>query len=169
MIRVAIDYAPPRYFNKRWAFARRFLPVAAVCLAFIGLSAVTGREVERRIDTVTGTMTSKTTWAFGIPSAPAVDTSPLELHLKQRNIPWMPNSRFLHSTQYDGFGRATRRACATAPPIYSFRPILGDFAVASTDEELREFVRVMQSGTEAEQRATLEAAAESVVTKLTRR
>jgi hypothetical protein len=38
--------------------------------------------------------------------------------------------------------------------------VLGGFAAASTDAELREFVRVMRSGTDGERKAAVDAAAE---------
>jgi hypothetical protein len=38
--------------------------------------------------------------------------------------------------------------------------VLKHFASAATDDELREFVRVMQSGTEVEQNTAVDAAAE---------
>jgi hypothetical protein len=43
-------------------------------------------------------------------------------------------------------------------PAVSVRPALKDFAAASTDDELRRFVAVMQSGSDAEQAAAVEAA-----------
>ncbi len=59
-------------------------------------------------------------------------------------------------------GNVTFRACNSAPPIFEIRPVSKQFAEASTDAELREFVRVMQTGTEAEQRAAVDAVAEMV-------
>jgi hypothetical protein len=50
-----------------------------------------------------------------------------------------------------------------APPIYLIRPLLKDFADASTDAELREFVRVMQSGTDAQKQAAVDAAGEKAL------
>ena len=45
-------------------------------------------------------------------------------------------------------------------------PVLTEFATAATDAELREFVRVMQSGTDTEQRAAVDAAAEKGLVSL---
>jgi hypothetical protein len=57
-------------------------------------------------------------------------------------------------------------ACGMAPPIYQLRPVLQAYVAASTDEELRRFARVMQSGTPAEQQAAVAAAAEKGLARL---
>jgi hypothetical protein len=48
-----------------------------------------------------------------------------------------------------------------APPIYQIKMVLDGFAQASTDEQLRDFVQVMQTGSEDEQKAAVDAAAET--------
>src|SRR5439155_26684174 len=93
-------------------------------------------------------------------SGPSVDESSLETRLKVCGIAWTPSWHFLHNTHRTVFGNATCYECGSAPPIYQLRPALKEFAAASTDAELREFVRVMQSGTDAEQKAAVEAAGE---------
>jgi hypothetical protein len=89
-----------------------------------------------------------------------VDVSPLETRLKSSGIAWTPSWQFLHNTHRNVFGSATSYECGSAPPLYELRPVLKEFAAASTDAELREFVRVMQSGTHAERQAAVEAAGE---------
>jgi len=121
---------------------------------------VTLRQEEGRVDAVTGSMMSKTVWPFGITSGPRVDASPLEVRLKSSGITWTPSWQFLHNTRHNVFGGATCRECGSAPPIYPLRPVLKEFAASSTDAELREFVRVMQSGTDAGQKAAVDAAGE---------
>ena len=111
------------------------------------------------MDPVTGSMTSKTVWLFGLTSGPRLDVSPLELRLKSSGIAWTPSWQFLHNTHRNVFGGATSFECGFAPPIYHLRPVLKEFVAASTDAELREFVRLI-SGTDAEQKAAVNAASE---------
>jgi hypothetical protein len=145
--------------RRRWPW-RTLSVVAAVVLLAVAALTVTVRQVESRMDPVTGSMTWKTVWLFGITSGPRVDVSPLETRLKSSGITWTPSRQFLHNTHRTVFGNATCYECGSAPPIYQLRPVLKEFAAASTDAELREFVRVMQSGTDAEQKAAVEAAGE---------
>jgi hypothetical protein len=148
-----------RWRWRRWPW-RTVTVVALVLLLVAAAQTVAVRRVESRIDAVTGSMTWKTVWLFGITSGPRVDVSPLETRLKTSGIAWTPSWRGLHNTYRNAFGRAICYECGSAPPIYQLRPVLQEFAAASTDAELREFVRVMQSGTEAEQEAAVNAAAE---------
>jgi hypothetical protein len=112
------------------------------------------------MDAVTGSTAWNATWLFGVTSGPRFDVSPLETRLKSSGINWTPSWNFLHSTGRNVFGGATSYGCGSAPRIYQLRPVLKEFAAASTDAELRDFVRVMQSGTDAEQKAAVEAAAD---------
>jgi hypothetical protein len=153
-----VSWHTPRSRRRRpW----RAIGVTAILLV-VGLvsPAITVRQVESRMDTVTGSMTWKTVWLFGIRSGPRLDVSPLEMRLKSSGIKWTPSWQFLHNTHRNVFGSATCHECGSAPAIYQLRPVLKEFAAASTDAELREFVRVMQSGTESERKAAVDAAGE---------
>lgn len=144
---------------RRWSW-RTPSVVAAVLLLVVAASTITVRQVESRMDAVTGSMTWKTVWLFGISSGPRVDVSPLEVRLKRSGIPWTPSWRLLHITHWSLLG-VRMYECGSTPPIYQLpRPVLEQFTAASTDAELREFVRVMQSGTEEEPREAVEAAGE---------
>jgi hypothetical protein len=138
----------------------------AVIVLAIAAPTVPVRQVESRMDAVTGSMTWKTVWLFGITSGPRLDVSPLETRLKRSGIRWTPSWEFLHNTHRNVFGGATCYECGSGTPIYQLRPMLEEFANTSTDAELREFVRVMQSGTDAEQRTAVEAVAEKVLEAL---
>src|SRR5690606_26040369 len=116
------------------------------------------REVESRMDPVTGSIMWKTTWIFGITDSSRADVSPLERRLIRSGIVWTRSSHLLHITSRDLFGNAIGYACGSSPPIYSMQGLLGDFADASTDDELREFVRVMEFGSEDEQESAVRAA-----------
>src|SRR3954468_24469764 len=153
-----VSFETPRT-RRLWPW-RTLSVVAAVLLLAVAAHMVTVRQEEGRMDAVTGSMMSKTVWPFGITSGPRIDASPLEMRLKGSGIAWTPAWQFLHNTRRNVFGGATCRECGSAPPIYPLRPVLKEFAAASTDAELREFVRVMQSGTHADQNAAVETAAE---------
>jgi hypothetical protein len=129
-------------------------------ILLVAVPTVTVRQVESRMDAVTGSMTWKTVWLFGITSGSRVDVSPLETRLKSSGIAWTPSWQFLHNTHRTILGNARCYECGPAPAIHQLRPVLKEFAAASTDAELRDFVRVMQSGTDAEQKAAVDAAGE---------
>jgi len=122
-------------------------------LSVVILEKVSERTVESSMDAVTGTMRWRTSWVFGITSRGKNDVSPLEARLKTRGIAWTPSWRSLSSAHLSFL--ECSRACGTAPPIYQLQPVLKEFVAVSTDQELRQFVRVMQAGTEAEQRAAV--------------
>lgn len=153
----AFDAAQLR-FTRGPAMRRKWmLPVAVVLLA-LATATVPVRYVESRMDAVTGSMTWKSVWLSGITSGSRVDVSPLETRLTGSGIAWTPSWKFLHRTHRSVGGIATCYECGSAPPIYQLLPVLKEFAAASTDAELREFVRVMQSGTDAQKKAAVEAA-----------
>lgn len=134
--------------------------IGGLLLFALLLPPLTTRQVESSIDPVTGSMRWKTVWLLGITSGTRVNVSPLETRLKRSGIAWARSWHFLHNTRRNLFGRAAGYDCGSAPAIYDIQPILGEFAAASSDDELREFVRVMESGTELEQNAAVEAAGE---------
>jgi hypothetical protein len=154
-----LDYSSPDTPQSRTRWPWRTLTVcAAILFLILAAPTVPIRHVESRMDAVTGSMTWKTVWLFGITSGARLDASPLEMRLKNSGITWIPSWQFLHNTHRTILGNATYYECGSAPEIYQLRPVLKDFAAASTDAELREFVRVMQSGTDAEKKVAVEAA-----------
>lgn len=77
------------------------------------------------------------------------------------------------SSDFGGLAKNTaasgdrRKDCAgSTPPIEAIRPVLAAFESSCTDAELRDFVRVLQSGTEAEQEVAVQAAGERAVRHL---
>ena|SRR5687768_9006070 len=159
---VSTDDCRPR---RTWP-ARTLGAAALLLLGAVMLPEPTVRQVESSVDAVTGTMTWKTVWIFGITAPPRIAVSPLERRLVKAGIPWTPQRVFLHIKHLDVFGHPRAWDCGWAPPIHSVRVILEEFAAASTDEELREFVRIMESGTEAEQKAAVDAAGEKALREL---
>jgi hypothetical protein len=165
-----LDYLSPRTPRSRRRWPWRIMSVgAAVLLLAIAAPLVTIRQVESRMDTVTGSITWKSVWPFGITSGPCIDVSPLEMRLKTSGITWTASWQFLDNTNRNVFGGATVRECGSAPAIYQLRPVLKEFAAVSTDAELREFVRIMQTGTAAQKKAAVEAAAEKSLQVLSTR
>jgi hypothetical protein len=112
---------------------------------------------ERRIDPVTGSIKESCVWVMGLWASERIETSPLEQRLKQAGIPWAAKWEFNHANQVNILGDVLVWECATGQPIYHIRHSLGGFAATATDEQLREFVSVMESGTRAEQQAAVEA------------
>jgi hypothetical protein len=162
MISTPLDYVSPdapRSWRRRLPW-RTLTVITAVLLLAVAAPNVTVRTLKGRMDAVTGSTTWKTVWLSGVTSSTRADVSPLETRLKNSGISWAPSWRFLHNTHRNVFGFATCYECGPAPAIYHLRPVLKEFAAASTDAELREFVRAMQSGTDAEQNAAVEAAGE---------
>lgn len=154
-----LNYASPHLSLPRRRWLWRMLSIlAAVSFLAVVAPSVAVRQDESRIDAVTGSMISKTVWLFGITSGPHVDVSPLETRLNSSGIQWAPSWQFLHNTHRNVFGGATCHECGWTPAIYQLTPMLKEFAAVSTDAELRAFVRVMQSGTDAEREAAVEAA-----------
>lgn len=154
------DASPPP--RRRWQRMpwKTLTIIIAVPLLAIAAWSLTFSQVQSRMDAITGSITSKTVWPFGITSGPRTEISPLETRLKTSNITWTPSWQFLHNTHHNLFGDVTCRECGTAPAIYQLRPVLKEFAESSTQTQLREFVRVMQSGTDAQRQAAVQAAAE---------
>lgn len=157
----ALDYVsaeaqPPRR-RLRW---RAWGLIALVLLVAMAAPVVTVRREESHMDAVTGSLRSRTVWILRFASGPQVDISPLEERLKRSRIAWSPSWQSMHSTHRNIFGGATCRECGTAPPIMQLRMVMKEFAAASTDAELREFVRVMEEGSETQREAAVEAACE---------
>lgn len=158
-----LDYLPTTAQRPSFRVSRRLIiPVAALLALYVGASMAGRQDVRSRVDAVTGSMEWQTTWPLGFTRGPSVQVSPLEARLTQAGIPWSRDWRLLHITHRSLLGRQGY-SCGLAPPIYDLRPVLPEFVAASTDAELQDFVRVMQSGTEAEQEAAVRAAIDRVL------
>jgi hypothetical protein len=157
-----LDYAASGRTRLPWWVAMG----VGIALALVLFSSVPVRRVQLRIDPVTGSMSRRTVWPFGIASRLTVTPSPLALRLKQIGVQRNPTWQFLSESEYTLWGRPLSVRCATAPPIYQIRPVLQDFVAASTDEELRRFAQVLHSGRPDEQQAAIDAAAEKGLARL---
>lgn len=159
----SLDYADPitRHPRRRrvWIVLTAAL---ALYLSLLILETATEHTVEAHMDAITGTTRWKTTWHFGITTDIHTDVSPLETKLITTGIPWTPSWHLVHCSDRNFHG-TTGVACSTAPPIYPLRPMLKQYVDASTDAELRQLVQTLQTATEAEQKAAVDAASEKVL------
>jgi hypothetical protein len=153
----ALEYDTPCAAKRRRSW-RVPAAVATLVFAFFALASAPVRRVESRVDGVTGSMRWTTVWFGWVTSGPRTDVSPLETYLCGNGVRWTPQWHTLHNTHRNLFGGATCYECGPAPPIYSLRSCLQEFVAASSHDEIRQFVRVMESGTEAEQAAAVDAA-----------
>lgn len=147
----------------RW---RRFLRPAILVFCALAVSltlpAVEVGIQRGWVDAVTGSYRSETDWVFGFTSAERVVPSALEARLTQMGVVVPRDWRNVKGTLFNGLGRGIGNSHGSAPAIYPLR--IGDlmkrYVDASTDAEILEFVRIMQTGTEDEQEAAVEAAAD---------
>lgn len=162
--RQPLDYAAPSIARPRWRWLLRTLIILIVTLLLtIAAESITYRIDSTYVDTVTGSMSSRTTWLHGLYSNSQTTVSPLETRLRTSGIPWAPQWRLLSEHYVTLLTRA--RACNTdAHHIHG--NFLPNFVAASSDDELHEFIRIMESGTNAEQRAAVEAAMEKALNYL---
>src|SRR5689334_6451789 len=115
---VSIDYAVPSSQPRRWVrWAAYLAVVVAIGAVFVLLTCVTVGTWELRIDAVTGTTRTRTTWPLGITTGRAVDVSPLEVQLKARGVAWRPDWRFMSDNGKTILGVTTYDTCSSAPPI----------------------------------------------------
>src|SRR4051812_18212149 len=121
-----IDYPSPetRLRPRRWLLR----PATIVAAALLAVGLYQARDVavwehKTRIDAVTGSMSRQRTWLFGITSGPTIDVSPLERRLAKMGVTWTPKWQGLSTTSGECFGLSESRGCASAPPVYHFRPV----------------------------------------------
>lgn len=158
-----LDYGRPEGRRPWWTgLAWACFAVSPVMVILLAISLPV-REVEDRMDAVTGSSIRRTTWLFGLATTTAATPSPLEERLKAKRVNWRPDWVFLHRSPRNIFNRPLRRACGYTPPIYHLQRGLDEFVDRSTDEELVEFILIMQTGSEQEQRVAVKAAFETTL------
>jgi hypothetical protein len=152
-----MNYADPSLTapRRRWPFR---LAVAAVALLLLlgGLSFVPVRRVVNDIDAVAGSTREQTSW-LGVRGVAIVSTSPLETRLKSAKIDYRPDWHTLSDYEYSVLGFRNSRGHGTAPPVHAIYRWLDRWVATATEDELRNYVRIMQTGTETEQRAVVQA------------
>ena len=130
-----------------------------VVVAALLLLPISIREDRGWVDAVSGSHQRQTIWFWAFPTRPRLTPGAIETRLRAMGMQWQYDWRLLYTTPRDVFGRATSRGCGFTPPIYPLHGGLGqDFVNASTDNDLREFFRTMQSGSNKQQEAAVDAA-----------
>lgn len=158
-----VDYGSPIARQHRALFKPLAIVVAIGIAAYL-TRFITFHQISR-IDSVTGSVQRQTIWPLGISFAPRPDPSALDVRLTKMGVYWNPNWCFVSDVRYGIFG-CCGRGCGRAPAIYQLRPAMKEFVDASTDNELRAFVSVMQSGTDAQRSAAIEAAVDKALKQI---
>jgi hypothetical protein len=99
---------------------------------------------------------------MGITRGWSVSESPLAAALRKRGIVWTPRWRLVTVTGGHLVGPAFWVGDGERPVVCDLSGAMQAFADLSTDDELREFVRVMQTGTREEQGEAVSAADQKV-------
>jgi hypothetical protein len=151
---------------RRWRIPR-WLWFLGIAFALLVMAAVMFlipfRRVEHQVDCVTGSHRRHTLWAGVIESNGSVRVSELERQLTTRGVPWTRAWRRTGGMEgFNVFGVQT--LCAIGAErlpigIGEREPGFDAFVASATDAELRAFLNVMESGSDAEQRVALDAAA----------
>jgi hypothetical protein len=118
------------------------------------------------IDAISGSQKRQTVWRGGASSSPVVSDSLLAERYRKLGLRWEPHWRNVEGTYRNAFGRSVGHAHGSAPEIYDLsmsRVLQGSYLAASSDEDVREFFRVMSSGTEAEKKTAVEAACDKAL------
>ena len=142
---------------------RRFWIILAVVVTTAFLLVPTHvRQDLGWVDSVSGSQKSQTVWRFGASSTPVVSESLLATRYRELGLRWEPDWKNVRGTYADLFGRRVGSAHDwPAPEIYTFATSPGlqrSYLAASSDDEVREFFRVMSGGTGEQQKAAVEAA-----------
>jgi hypothetical protein len=141
---------------------RFWLIVGVVVIAGFLCTGVHVRQDLGWIDSISGSQKRQTVWQFGLSSSPAITESLLAARYRKLGLQWEPDWKNVKGTYLDIFGRNVGHAHGwPAPEIYSFAlspDLQRMYLAASSDDEVREFFRIMSSGSDAEKAAAVEAA-----------
>jgi hypothetical protein len=135
---------------------RKWVIRFAICVG--GISALYAAAcvkvtTRREMDQITGSTREQTLWNFGFKTVSDVQVSPLEVRLKKMGIQSAANWQWYGTTEWSMLG--STRACGSVPAIYRLLSLMQVVVDASTDSEIRDLVRVLQSGTDAQQKAAV--------------
>jgi hypothetical protein len=143
---------------------------AAIIVAFVAailLIATTycmaGRDAVW-IDPVTGSIKEETQW-FGQTTDAVIKTSAIEKWINAHGDSHSNGWIFLNASRMTLFGHVNE--CGRAPAIYPLRAgSLDDlFVINSTEQEISDFVHVMQAGTEDEKQQAVQAAVQRAISQ----
>ena len=118
------------------------------------------------IDPVTGSIQKETQW-FGHTTEAVIKTSAIEKWINSQGNPHSHDWKRLHATRKSLLGQTVGADAANAPPIYPLRAgSLDDlFVINSTEQEISNFVGVMQAGTEDEKQQAVQAAVQKATSQ----
>ena len=145
--------------HPRFQFRLRSLLLAVAGLGLLFASWMFDARHDRGwIDPVTGSMKRQTTW-FGIGS-PIVERSAIEKWIVRRDGHYVNQWKFLHDTSKSLFGIPICFGCGRAPEIYSLSAgeFNDRFVARATDQEIGDFVAVMETGSSDQKLKAVEAA-----------
>jgi hypothetical protein len=149
---------------------RRFWIMMAVVVVAAVLFIPTGIHVRQDlgwIDSISGSQKRQRVWRVGAASTPAVTESLLAARYRKLGLQWEPDWKNVKGTYIDAFGRSVGHAHGwPAPEIYSLalnRDLQQSYLAASSDDDVREFFRIMSSGTDEEKKAAVEAACDKAL------
>ena len=138
----------------RWGALLRWVGgVVGVVVAVLLMLSVTVRERVMEVDAVTGSARFQSQW-LGISMGWRHEASVLEKRLAERGVSWNADWRFVSARGSNLLGWRTQRSCGRLPRVRCGS--MDAFVARATDEQLRGFVRAMETGTDQEQAAMVE-------------
>lgn len=142
--------------------------VLAVLIVAGMILEIEDRQERVWIDAVSASTKSERMYRDGEASTVITD-SPFAERYRALGLSWEPQWHNVAATSITVAGRRTNLGHGRAPEIHSFRSadLQQLFLAGASDDEVRAFFQVMSTGTEAEQRAAIEAAADKIFSKPT--
>jgi hypothetical protein len=141
---------------------RLWIILAVLVIVTVLFIPATVRQDLGWIDSISGSQKRQTVWRFGAASMPVMSESLLAARFRKIGLQWEPDWENVRGTYVDIFGRNVGHEHVwPAPEIYTLAVSPGlqrSYLVASSDDDIREFFRIMSSGTEDEKKAAVEAA-----------
>ena len=138
------------------------LAVIVVLAALLIPTPIYVRQDLGWIDSISGSQKSQTVWRLGSSSSPIVSDSLLAERYRKLGLQWEPDWKNIKGTYVNAFGRHVGSAHGwPAPEIYNLAlspDLQQSYLSASSDDEVREFFRIMSSGSEPERKIAVEAA-----------
>jgi hypothetical protein len=137
--------------------------LAALLVAFVftwAILAIPVRTDTIWIDSVSGSMKSRTMWVGFVTTPSRVERSAVGEWIVKREGSLHPDWRFLTRRYRSLVGATLGRGCALAPEVYPLHAGENNtrYVRAATATELAEFVRTMRNGTAAEKEQAVDTA-----------
>jgi len=151
-----------------WKVARAIFAVVVFLHVLFAATQITVRWDRLYIDTVTGTREHRREWITGWHST-RTELSPIEERLAKAGASWKRDRVFLDGTYCAFLGNVTIYANGSSAEIYLFDfDAQSSWVDHSSDDEIREFVKTMESNDPAAQRTAIAGAWDKVIGLLDR-